>query len=37
MARRHPILRGLLISAGVALALMVLVAGLATVVGTDLG
>ncbi len=37
MARRHPILRGLLISAGVALALMVLVAGVATIVGSDLG
>jgi protease IV len=37
MARRHPILRGLLISAGVTLALTVLVAGLATVVGGGLG
>ena len=37
MARRHPILRGLLISAGVGLALVVLVVGLASVVGSDLG
>src|SRR5262245_7442658 len=37
MARRHPILRGLLVSAGVVLGLMVIVAGLATVVGSDLG
>jgi len=37
MARRHPILRGLLISAGVTLALAVLVAGLASFVGGGLG
>ena len=37
MARRHPILRGLLISAGVALALLVLLVGLVAVVGGGLG
>jgi protease-4 len=37
MARRHPILRGLLISAGVVLVLAVLVAGAASVVGGGLG
>jgi protease-4 len=37
MARRHPILRGLLISAGVALAVLVLVVGLVAVVGGGLG
>lgn len=37
MARRHPILRGLLISAGVALALLVLVVGAAALLGGGLG
>jgi protease-4 len=37
MARRHPILRGLLISAGVSLALLMLVVGVVAVVGGGLG
>src|SRR5262245_60930477 len=37
MARRHPILRGMLISAGVALALVVLMVGVAAVLGGGLG
>jgi protease-4 len=37
MARRHPILRGLLISAGVALTLVVLLVGVAAVLGGGLG
>ena len=36
MARRHPIVRGFLISAGVALALLVLVVGIAAMVGGGL-
>src|SRR5262245_16373495 len=37
MARRHPILRGLLVSAGVALALLVVVVGVAALSGGGLG